>query len=39
MKIALQAIGFTVQTIKSAGRPSPAGRQAGLTPKSFSIKK
>jgi len=37
--ISLQMFGFTAQTIKSEGRPSPACRQAGLTPKSFSIKK
>jgi len=37
--ISLESVGFTIQTIKSEGRPSSACRQAGLIPKYFSIKK
>jgi len=37
--MSLQALGFTAQTIKTEGRPSPACRQAGLKSKYFSIKK
>jgi len=33
--ISLESVGFTIQTIKTEGRPSPACRQAGTISKSF----